>query len=193
MATSRFSGGKPDKRSPAPIGVLLEEARDASAQAGGVAIDRQRWRQAVGERIASRTEPGRLRGGVLTVFAASAAWAQELTFLSPEILSRVRALRISVTELRFQVRTNAGSAPARAPVRHVERKPKPLPAELTARLETVADPELRAAIADAASEWLALTPLNAEERVRAPRAAGERSDPKAPASQHSPGASRRRP
>jgi hypothetical protein len=191
MATSRFSGGKPDKRSPAPIGVLLEEARDASAQAAGVVVDRQRWRQAVGERIASRTEPGRLRGGVLTVFAASAAWAQELTFLAPEILARVQALRIAVTELRFQVRAQAGSPPPRrAPERTVERKP--LPGELTARLANVADPELRTAIAEAASEWLALTPLSARERARDPRAAAARTGPKAPASPHSPGASRRR-
>src|SRR5262245_3709762 len=104
MATSRSYGQKPAKRSPAPIGVLLEEARDASAHAGGVVIDRERWRRAVGDRIASRTEPGRLRAGVLTVHSASSAWAQELSFLSPEILARVRALGLEVEALRFVVR-----------------------------------------------------------------------------------------
>src|SRR5262245_57443290 len=112
MATSRYAGDKP-KRSPAPIGVLLEEARDASAQAGGIVVDRERWRRAVGERIASRTEPGRLRNGVLTVHAASSAWAQELTFLMPEILARVQALGIAAKSLRFVVRPTAAWSGAR--------------------------------------------------------------------------------
>jgi hypothetical protein len=195
MATSRYPGEKSNKRAPAPIGLLLEEARDASAQAGGIVLDRQRWRSAVGERIASRTEPGRLRAGVLTIHAASAAWAQELTFLSPEIVERVQALGLSVKSLRFVVREAVGSTtPRRAPARPVETvQKKPLPEELEARLARVADPELRAAIAEAASEWLARSPVSARERARAPRAAEERSGPTDPASRHSPGASRRRP
>ena len=195
MATSRYSGEKSSKRAPAPIGLLLEEARDASAQAGGIVLDRQRWRSAVGERIASRTEPGRLRAGVLTIHAASAAWAQELTFLSPEIMLRVQALGLSVKSLRFVVRPTVGSPPPR-PARRAPERPvqkKPLPEELEARLASVADPELRAAIAEAASEWLARSPVSAKGHARAPRAAGERSDPTDRASRHSPGASRRRP
>jgi hypothetical protein len=192
MATSRYSGEKSNKRAPAPIGLLLEEARDASAQAGGIVLDRQRWRSAVGERIASRTEPGRLRAGVLTVHAASAAWAQELTFLSPEIVLRVQGLGLPVKSLRFVVREAVGTAtPRRAPARPVQKKP--LPEELEARLASVADPELRAAIGEAASEWLARSPVSAKGRARAPRAAGERNDPTDRASRNSPGASRRRP
>jgi hypothetical protein len=193
MATSRYSGEKSNKRSPAPIGLLLEEARDASAQAGGIVVDRQRWRQAVGERIASRTEPGRLRAGVLTVHAASAAWAQELTFLSPEILTRVQGLGVPAKSLRFIVRPTVGvPAPPRATVRRPVEK-KPLPEELSARLAGVADPELRSAIAEVASEWLARAPLSAKGRARDPRAAAERSGPTDRASRHSPAASRRKP
>ena len=192
MATSRSSGDKPDKRPPAPIGVLLEEARDAGAQASGIVVDRERWRQAVGARIASRTEPGRLRGGVLTVHAASSAWAQELTFLAPEILTRVRALGISVTELRFLVRPTIGfTAPQKIPPR-AEPKP-PLPEDLEARLKTVDDPELRRAIAEAASEWLARPSVSARGRARGPRDAEGRNAPRDPASKHFPGASRRKP
>ena len=176
MAGSR-SGDKGFKRSPAPIGVLLEEARDASAQAGGIVLDRMRWRQAVGERISNRTEPGRLRGGVLTVHAASAAWAQELTFLAPEILARVQALGLSVKSLRFVVRPTVGwKGPREKPVVRSEPR-KPLPEDLEARLERVADPELRAAIADAASEWLSRPAVSAKGRARAPRAAEARSGP----------------
>jgi hypothetical protein len=164
------------KRSPAPIGVLLEEARDASAQAGGIVLDRERWRKAVGDRIARRTEPGRLRGGVLTIHAASAAWAQELTFLAPDILARVQALGLSVKSLRFVARPTVGwKGPAEKPTR--TRSPKPLPDDLRARLANVADPELRTAIADAASEWLSQPALSARARARAPRGAEGRSGP----------------
>jgi hypothetical protein len=191
MASSR-PGDKGFKRSPAPIGILLEEARDASAQAGGIVVDRQRWRQAVGERISSRTEPGRLRGGVFTIHAASAAWAQELTFLAPEILARVQALGLSVKSLRFVVRPTVGwKGPQEKPARTEPRKP--LPEDLEARLERVVDPELRAAIADAASEWLARPAVSAKGRARAPRAAEERSDPTGRASKRWPGASRGKP
>ena len=193
MATSRYTGEKSNKRAPAPIGLLLEEARDASAQAGRIVLDRQRWRSAVGDRIASRTEPGRLRAGVLTIHAASAAWAQELTFLSPEIVLRVQGLGLPVKSLRFVVRESVGAAaaPRRAPARPVQKKP--LPEELEVRLAGVADPELRAAIAEAASEWLARSPVSAKGPARAPRAAGERSGPTDRASRNLPGASRRRP
>jgi hypothetical protein len=192
MATSRSSGDKPGKRSPAPIGVLLEEARDAGAQASGIVVDRERWRQAVGARIASRTEPGRLRGGVLTVHAASSAWAQELTFLAPDILARVRALGISVTELRFVVRPTVGFTPPQKVPPRATPKP-PLPEDLEARLKGVDDPELRRAIAEAASEWLARPAVSAKGRARGPRGAEGRSAPRDPTSRHFPGASRRKP
>jgi hypothetical protein len=191
MATSRYPGDRA-KRSPAPIGILLEEARDASAQAGGIVVDRASWLKAVGARIASRTEPGRLRSGVLTVHAASAAWAQELTFLAPEILIRVQALGLSVKGLRFVVRpTMSFSNPKKAPTRTAERKP--LPDELAERLRAVADPELRAAITDAASEWLSRSEVSARARARDPRAAEARTARTAPASKRWPEASRRKP
>jgi hypothetical protein len=192
MATSRYSGDKPKKRSPAPIGMLLEEARDAGAQASGIIVDRVQWRRAVGERIASRTEPGRLRGGVLTVHAASSAWAQELTFLAPEILVRVQALGISVSELRFVVRPTVGwTGPRKTPEKSVPKPP--LPADLEARLAGVSDPELRKAIADAASEWLARPAVSAKARARGPRGAEARNGPKDRASKPGSGVSRRRP
>src|SRR5262245_57817145 len=140
MPSSRYPN-EPKKRSPAPIGVLLEEARDASARAGGIVLDRERWRRAVGERIAARTEPGRLRAGVLTVHAASSAWAQELTFLAPDILERVKALGLAVSSLRFVVRPEVRRPqPRTAPTKPAPKKP--LPEDLSARLAGVGDPEL---------------------------------------------------
>jgi hypothetical protein len=163
-------------RSPAPLGVLLEEARDVTARAGGVVIDKESWRRAVGERIAQRTEPGRLRGGVLTLHVASAAWAQELSFFVPDLLARVTALGVRATSIRFQVRPNAG-VHGRAPA-HAPAPPRAaLPPELAERLATVADPALRAAIAEAATLGLGRPALSSGPRARGPRAAGARSAP----------------
>ena len=117
---------------------------------------------------------------------------KELTFLQTEILTRVQALGLSVRSLRFVVRpTITWTGKREAPPRAAPRAP--LPDDLEARLQGVADPELRAAIAEAASEWLARPAVSAKGRARDPRAAGARSAPKDPAPKHWPGASRRKP
>ena len=51
----------------------------------------------VGDRIASRTEPGPKRRNELTVFVASAAWAQELSLLVGEIIPRLKAAGVEVS------------------------------------------------------------------------------------------------
>jgi hypothetical protein len=47
------------------------------------------WREAVGERIAARATPVRLRRGELMIAAPEAVWRQELTLLGPEIAARI--------------------------------------------------------------------------------------------------------
>ena len=164
---------KTSSRSPSSIGALLEQARDVSARAGGVVIDREAWRRAVGDRIAARTEPGRLRSGVLTLHVASAAWAQELSFFSADLLARVKALGVPASSLRFQVRPIATQ---KTPERSAP-EPQPratLPPDIQERLRHVEDPALRAAIAEAAS--LGLAPrASSGQRARDPRSAAERS------------------
>ena len=49
------------------LGELLVGARVVSAERGKVAIDLDSWRRLVGDRVARRTEPGGLWGGVLTI------------------------------------------------------------------------------------------------------------------------------
>jgi hypothetical protein len=165
-------------RSPSPLGVLLEEARDVTARAGGIVIDRETWRRAVGTRIAARTEPGRLRGSVLTLHVASPAWAQELSFFSGEILKRVNELGVRATSLRFQVRPEAGKRPAAAST-HIPPRPRAeLSPEMLSRLAGVSDPALRKAIAEAASMGLGRDELNSKRRAPGPAAAGARSAPK---------------
>lgn len=179
--------GRP--RSPSPLGVLLEGARDASARAGGVVVDRVTWRKVVGARISARTEPGRLRSGVLTVHVASPAWAQELSFFTAEMLERLKGIGLQVSSIRFQVRPVAPAPRGRAPAPVVPRAA--LPEALVERLARVDDPALRAAIAEAAA--LGLARPSSEPRARAPRAAAARTAPRGGATPRPPGAVRRRP
>ena len=156
-------------RAPSPLGSLLEDARDATAQASGLAVDRESWRRAVGARIAARAEPGRLRGSVLTVYVASAAWAQELSFLTNDIVERVNKLGVPAKSLRFLVRPELSQkAPAKQP--EPTRKRVPLPEELRQTLETVDDPELRHTIATAAALSLARSEPRPASPARTPSA-----------------------
>src|SRR5690349_24879951 len=100
------------------LGELLDGARVVSAERGGVAIDRDTWRRLLGDRVARRTEPGSLSGGVLTIYVASAPWAQELSLLTNELMERLKPLKLTISSLRFRVRQQIhGSAagPKRRP------------------------------------------------------------------------------
>src|SRR4029453_11781903 len=72
-----MSGRKPRNQEPTHVGALLGTGPLASS---GL-VDRERWRRIVGDRVAARTRPGRLRDGTLTIHVASAVWAQELSLL----------------------------------------------------------------------------------------------------------------
>lgn len=171
-----MTGPRSERRAPAPLGALLGEALRVGAERAGVAIDRERWRELVGARIAERSAPGRLDRGVLTVLVASAVWAQELGFLAPEILARLASGGIVVRELSFRV--------AQLPA--VERRPRaaapapirpdpPLPADLEQRLAEIADPDVRRAVTAAASASLARLSAGTPG-ARGPRAAARESD-----------------
>ena len=154
-------------------------------------IDRETWRRAVGERIAARTEPGRLRGGVLTLHVASAAWAQELSFFTPDLLERVKALGVQASSLRFQVRPVAARVVAKPPA-PAARPRAVLPPDISERLRAIADPALRAAIAEAAALGLAPRPSSAP-RAQAPRSAAARNAPQGRKTPAAPREPRRKP
>jgi hypothetical protein len=168
---------KPRSR-PQRLAELLDGARIVSAEHARVAIDRDTWRRLLGDRIARRTEPGPLSGGVLTIYVASAPWAQELSLLSNELLERLKPLKLTIASVRFRVRQQI-QGPAAQP-KHRPAARAPLPRELKARVESVEDPELRQIIADAAELWLGReAKLNAKSAVRGPRSAAARSGPSA--------------
>ena len=160
------------------LGELLDGARVVSAERGKVAIPRDTWRRVVGDRIARRTEPGGLWGGVLTIYVASAPWAQELSMLTTELIERLKPLKLSIDSVRFRVRQQIQS-PAAGPKRRPATRAA-LPSELQRRVDSVEDPELRRVIADAAELWLGrAAKLSAKSAAPGPRSAGARSDPSA--------------
>lgn len=161
---------------PQMLGELLDGARVVSAQRAKVAIDRDTWRRLLGDRIARRTEPGGLYGGVLTIYVASAPWAQELSLLANELLERLKPLKLSIGAVRFRVRQQI-----QAPLAVQKRRPAaraPMPLELKQRVDSIEDPELRQVIADAAELWLGrAAKLNAKSASPSPRSSAARSDP----------------
>lgn len=140
---------------PALLGELLVGAENFVRKQTGVPIPREEWRGIVGARIASRTRVGRLQKGVLTIQVASSAWSSELSFLKADILRKLQGAGHDIVNLRFVVdKWDAPSEKRHPLVRHLPT-PVALPAELEARLKRVDDPNLRAAIADAAKYSLA--------------------------------------
>jgi len=65
----------------------------------------QRWPEVAGERIAAEALPVRLKGTTLFIAVSSATWAQELQFLSPQLLAQLQDMcpQLPVKKLRFLV------------------------------------------------------------------------------------------
>ncbi|MBI3204514.1 MAG: DUF721 domain-containing protein [Myxococcales bacterium] len=182
MARRPTPGGS---RGPQPLGQLLTVARQTAARRAGVALDRETWREVAGARIAQRSAPGSLEGGVLEVTVASPVWAQELSFLAEDIVGKLRERGVAVTRIRFRT----GKVEAAAPREPAPRRAKPieLPEDAKQRLAQIDDPELREVIARAMGQSLANQAQAGKPELkpaaRAPRSAAPgsaRSDRDAP-------------
>jgi predicted nucleic acid-binding Zn ribbon protein len=77
------------RRAPRPASLAMREALQRSAPRTELASAQTAWREAVGDAIADEAEPVTEADGVLTVRCASATWAQELSLMEGEILSRL--------------------------------------------------------------------------------------------------------
>jgi hypothetical protein len=187
---------------PEAIGTVLLRASPDESPREGAPLPPRAWHDAVGDRIARRTRPMRLDRKVLTVRAATAVWAQELTFLAPTIVKRLVSLGFEVESLRFRVGPIEGGDRDPKPPR-VKSMPaaRPLPRELSEEIGRVGDSSLRHTIARAATANLAWQAAargktivtSGRQAVRDPRSAGSenaRPDQK-PSSPR--GADRRRP
>ena len=117
------------------------------------------WNRSVPPRLVEHARPVRLTRGVLLVHVSSSVWANELHYLTDDLLTRLRehAPESRIEKIRFQV----GPLPD-IPPRPREDPPPPepvrlasLPDELGRALSRVEDDDLRKAIAEAATTSLA--------------------------------------
>ncbi|MEZ4287071.1 MAG: DUF721 domain-containing protein [Polyangiales bacterium] len=114
------------------------------------------WMRAVPERVVQNARPVSLKNGQLRVHVSSSVWAQELHYMSPELLKQITAAapEARVKSLRFVV----GELPELPPPspyfskKTESRVPRPdeLPEELGRALASIHDDELRDRIACAA-------------------------------------------
>jgi predicted nucleic acid-binding Zn ribbon protein len=79
------------RRTPRPISLALEVARDRWAPETLLAEVQRAWIDAVGPAIAAEAKPASERAGVLTVSCSASVWAQELDLMAPEILKRLNS------------------------------------------------------------------------------------------------------
>lgn len=116
----------------------------------------QAWARGLPNRVVKNARPVRLDRGVLLVHVTNPMWAQELTYLAPQILERIAREpgTASVRSMTFRV------APLPAPIPLDGQMVDPFLAKLPpvpkdpvveAALTTVADPGLRAAMETAAA------------------------------------------
>ena len=94
------------RRSPRPFAGALRDALGQAEPLTLLAAAQSAWPAAAGSRVAAEAEPVAERDAVVTIACRSAAWAQELDLLGPELLERLnRAL------------SEAGRSAAQEPVR----------------------------------------------------------------------------
>src|SRR3954453_21628757 len=148
---------------PEGIGTVPLRASPDERPREGAPLPPRAWHDAVGDRVARRTRPMRLENKILTVRAATAVWAQELSFVAPTIVKRLAALGFDVESLRFRV--GPIDAPDRTPrPARVKSVPlaRPLSSEPHHQLDRVGDAGLRETIAKAAASnlaWQAARPV----------------------------------
>lgn len=124
------------------------------------------WARAAGEQVARTTTVRAFSRGVLTVECESSVWANELSYLSGEILARMSAIDpgTPVRKLRFRVRRGVATqeetpAAAKNPERGERLQPEDVSAAREAaegltdeRLRTAIQAALRAASGDTGGE-----------------------------------------
>ena len=117
------------------------------------------WSRSVPPRIIEHARPVRLTRGVLIVHVSSSVWANELHYLTDDLLARLRehAPSSRIEKIRFQVgplpdlpKRAKSAPPPPEPVRLAS-----LPEELGRALSRIEDDELRKAITEAATTSLA--------------------------------------
>jgi predicted nucleic acid-binding Zn ribbon protein len=89
----RWSGARPDERDPQPLGRIASRLAADRGWAERLATGHLfgRWARIVGEDVAEHATPVALDDGVLTVRAASTAWATQLRLLQRQLIAKIAA------------------------------------------------------------------------------------------------------
>ena len=92
----------PRRRAPVPLAGAVEALARRLEPATPIAQIQREWEGVVGPAIAAECSPVSERAGVVTVVCRSAVWAQELSFMAPDLVERLNAVLPSprVTELK---------------------------------------------------------------------------------------------
>ncbi len=110
------------------------------------------WARASGDQVAGGAQPRNFSRGTLTVECTSSVWANELTYLGGQLMSRMDAMSPGhpVKRLRFTVARSRSGQEDQPAVRMPDtRRERPAQSELDgarAQAEGVRDERLRAAI-----------------------------------------------
>jgi predicted nucleic acid-binding Zn ribbon protein len=90
------------RRAPVPLADAVTKLAQRLEPLTPLAAVQRAWKEAAGPAIAAEAEPVSERGGVVTIRCRSAVWAQELTMLAPDLVTKLNdALgEQRVTELR---------------------------------------------------------------------------------------------
>lgn len=109
-----------------------------------------KWNEIVGVELSRLTSPLELKSRVLEIQVAHQAWAQQLQFLKPSILGKIRSLCPSAQVKDLQFRVGKIAKPIANETDEFKRKLKDRSAKLSERqemtLRAVEDPDLRAVI-----------------------------------------------
>lgn len=94
------------RRAPRPAAAAIRAARDRFAPRTRLAAVQAVWSEAVGEHLASVTEPVRERREEIVVSCRGSVWAEELDLIQAELLERLRGLlgEQAPAALRFEAR-----------------------------------------------------------------------------------------
>lgn len=104
-----------------------------------VAIQRV-WSEVVGEEVARRSRPDRLRNGRLQVIVGDTVWLQQLAMLKPQILAKLEAHLGApvVREIFFTM--GASSSPSFLLRKTYQQKSAPLSPEMELRIQEAVRP-----------------------------------------------------
>jgi hypothetical protein len=112
-----------------------------------------RWREMVGDKIASQSQPESLHNGVLQVRVANPAWLHHLRFLEEDLRRKVnkKMPSLDIKELRFRQGPLDQAEPMKSTIcpeeiptpQNDQEEPTPLDRKQMRLLQSVTDPELR--------------------------------------------------